>query len=207
MLDQINAKVRDSSSLLSEDRRRLQDLQRRTVESSELDQKISNLRRSATDLRNRLVQPNGHGPKKQPMENIMVGEADKGLDVDGTIGKVDEYFPPHLDVANLSNGFPLGGEQAAFVAALERPEVLSARVNAYTTHNETLEARARQLKARSSELEERYRKMVSLCTGVQEEKIDEMLGPLSQAVMSEQSERVELNRVRDFLRMVHGVES
>lgn len=187
---------------MNDDRRRLEDLQRRANESSDLDQKIANLRRSAAELRNKLTQPNGHGGHKTPIDNVLVGEADKGLDLDGTISRVDELFPAQIDP-----GLALGDEQAAFLNSLERPEILGARVNAYKKHNDVLEGRARQLKSRSNELEERYRKMVSLCTGVEEEKVDEMLGSLVQAVMSEQSERVELGRVRDFLRMVQGVDA
>ena len=207
ILDQINTKVRDSSSLLSEDRRRLEELQKRAAESTELDQKVSNLRRSAAELRNKLSQPNGHaggGSRRHIMENITIGEADKGLDANGTIGKIDELFPTDIN-------FPVDSdEQAACLASLERPEVLSARVNAYRRHNETLEARARQLKSRSSELEERYRKMVSLCTGVKQEKVDEMLGPMSTAVVSEQMSHTQapsdLGRVRNFMRMLQEVE-
>ena len=49
--------------------------------------------------------------------------------------------------------------------------------------------------------------MVSLCTGVEENKVDEMVDGLSIAVESERGEDVEVARVREFLRRVEsGVE-
>ena len=46
--------------------------------------------------------------------------------------------------------------------------------------------------------------MVSLCTGVEESKVDEMVDGLSIAVESEGGEDVEVARVREFLRRVEG---
>ena len=63
-----------------------------------------------------------------------------------------------------------------------------------------------QMKSRSVELEKKLRKVVALCTGVAEEKLDSQIGGLLTAVDSERGEDVELGRVREFLRKVEGVE-
>ena len=57
------------------------------------------------------------------------------------------------------------------------------------------------------ELEKKLRRVVALCTGVEEEKLDIMIGGLITAVESEKGEDVEVSRVREFLRKVEGVES
>ena len=82
--------------------------------------------------------------------------------------------------------------------------MLSGRVRAYQQHNQKLDGQARTLKGRSTDLEERYRKMVTLCTGAEAAKVDGILDRLVQAVVSEQKENVELGRVRDFLRLLQG---
>ena len=160
---------------------------------------MQNLKRSAGSLRNQLAQRNGQ-TASGVMNGVMVGEADKGLDFDGRLAVAERLFP-------TGNGGPpmsLTQEQTAFLGALERAEVLRGRVKAYELHNDSLEAEAKQLKSKSVELEERYKKMVSLCTKVEVENVDGVLDGLLQAVVSEQKENVELGRVRDFLRMVEG---
>ena len=138
------------------------------------------------------------------MENVSIGEADKGLDFSGRISELEHVFPD----GDRSPHTQLTSDQKAFLSSLEleRTEVLSGRVKAYQAHNEGLERTAKELKSKSGELEERYKKIVSLCTKVEVESIDEVLDSLLQAVVSEQKENVELGRVREFLRMVRAEE-
>jgi regulatory protein SWI6 len=53
-----------------------------------------------------------------------------------------------------------------------------------------------------------YRRVVSLCTGVDEDKVEESLPNLLQAIESEKGAGIEVEgdvaRVRDFLRKVDG---
>lgn len=51
-----------------------------------------------------------------------------------------------------------------------------------------------------------YRKVISLSTRQEEEKIDEMLEGMMAALESETMEGVEMGRVREFLRRVEGVD-
>jgi hypothetical protein len=62
-----------------------------------------------------------------------------------------------------------------------------------------------ELRSKSRELEVKYRKTISLCTRVPEERIDDVLEGLWRAVDSEGGD-VELGRVREFLTRVEGVE-
>jgi regulatory protein SWI6 len=186
---------------LVEERRQLEELQAKVREKDELKQKIHNLKRSANELSSEISQ--GESELNGVMDNVTVGEADKGLDFDGRLEEIPQVFHG----GDFSPREMLVQEQMAFLSSLdlERAEVLSGRVKAYQQHNEQLEERTRELKSKSRELEERYKKIVSLCTKVNVESVDEVLDSLLQAVVSEQKENVELGRVREFLRMVQGV--
>ncbi len=196
--------MKDAGNQLVEERRRLEELQTKVREKDELKQRIHNLQRSAAELRSDISQhPDGENVNGV-MDNVSIGEADKGLDFNGRINELERVFPngepgPH---------FPLSNDQKAFLSSLEleRSEVLSGRVKAYQAHNEGLERTAKELRSKSGELEERYKRIVSLCTKVEVESVDEVLDSLLQAVVSEQKENVELGRVRDFLRMVRAEE-
>lgn len=201
VLDKTTAALKESGSSLAEERRRLEDARARAREKEELEQKIGNLRQAAARLRTELKDMD---PPATIQENVTVGEADKGLDLDGQLPLVAQLFPDgEADPGSVA----LNQEQANPLGSLERAEVLSGRAKVYQRHNQQLEQMAKALKARSAELEERYKKIVSLCTGADENKVDELLDNLVQAVISEQKEmstNVQLGRVREFLRMVQG---
>jgi regulatory protein SWI6 len=201
LLDNTNRALKDSSNALVEERRQLEELQAKAREKDELKQKIQNLKRSASELRSEISQ--GEPELNGVMDNVSVGEADKGLDFDGRLEEIPQVFPSGEPSAQET----LTQEQIAFLASLdlERAEVLSGRVQAYRQHNEGLEQKTRELKSKSRELEERYKKIVSLCTKVDVENVDQVLDSLLQAVVSEQKENVELGRVREFLMMVQSV--
>ena len=69
-----------------------------------------------------------------------------------------------------------------------------------------MKKQADELKSRSAEMEGMYRKVVSLCTGVEEGKVEESLPALVAAVESERGGlgQQEVGRVREFLRRVDG---
>ena len=202
-LDKTNLRLKDAGTALAEERRRLQDLQAKSREKHELKQKITNLIRSNSELKSQLPQVSGELPNGVP-DNVAIGEADKGLDFDGRLASVEQMFPNGEE--NVNPNGPLSSEQRVFLSSLERMEVLRGRIKAYQQHNADLENQAHKLRRLSRELEERYSKIVSICTGVEAGKVDEMLDNLLQAVMSEQKEHVELGKVRDFLRLVQGTE-
>lgn len=81
------------------------------------------------------------------------------------------------------------------------------RLETYTQSNAALLTRSRKLKEKDGQLEQMYRKVVSLCTKVEESRIEECLESLVAALDSEEGEGVEVGRVREFLRKVEGVEA
>lgn len=84
--------------------------------------------------------------------------------------------------------------------------ILRARTLAYRQINSRLEGQAKMLHSQSSELEAKLRLVVSLCTGVDEARVEEMVGGLVTAVESEREggDDVEVGRVREFLRRVQN---
>ena len=194
-LAKTNSALKESSSALIEERKQHEILHTASRGREELEQKIKNLRRFNQDLRDRL------SSTAPVQDNVPVGEADKGLDLDGRIAKVGQLFP--AGVQDLDS--TLSQEQVTLLTTLERAEVLTGRVQAYQTHNALLENEAKGLRGRSKELEEKYRKIISICTNTPDEKVDELLDQLVQAIVSEQKDAStggDLSRVRDFLRLV-----
>ncbi|EHY61086.1 Transcription factor SWI6 [Exophiala dermatitidis] len=204
ILDKTNAALKESGNALAEERRKLEEIRAKVREKEELEQKINNLRQAIAKYQTELTET---GTDIQ--DNVAIGQADKGLDLDGQLSRVTELFPD--GIANAFDGAGnmalLTQEQANFLDRLERAEVLCGRAQVYQHHNGQLEQKAKSLKARSGELEERYKKIVSLCTGADEDKVDGLLEPLVQAVISEQKEltdNTQLGRMREFLRLVQG---
>ncbi|KIW08704.1 uncharacterized protein PV09_00651 [Verruconis gallopava] len=88
------------------------------------------------------------------------------------------------------------------------PQTLMARCAAYSALNQRLNQHLQQLRARDSELEAKYRRVIALCTGVPEDSVDGVLQQLVQAVESEgdpSSNGNDVGRVREFLRRVEMV--
>lgn len=79
--------------------------------------------------------------------------------------------------------------------------VIKARITAYKQNEENLNNIILKLKENSSSLESKFRRVVALCTGVEEAKIDDILDGLVQAVESDPDE-VDMTRVMGFLKKV-----
>jgi regulatory protein SWI6 len=86
-------------------------------------------------------------------------------------------------------------------------QFLRHRLETYTHSNAALLNRSRKLKEKDGQLEQMYRKVVSLCTKVEEGRIEDCLEGLVAALDSEEGEGVEVGRVREFLRKVEGVDA
>lgn len=79
--------------------------------------------------------------------------------------------------------------------------LLRARIRAYKVNEQRLEEFSQELKSRSIDLEQKFRRVVSMCTDVPESRVDGLLEGLVQAVESDPGE-VDLSRVAGFLRKV-----
>ena len=118
----------------------------------------------------------------------------------------DADIPFALPAANINpSHHNLDPATHQLLSTLPSTSILRSRLNAYKSNNEQLEIGTQSLKRKSTELASKYRKIVSLCTRVEEHRVDGVLEGLVRAVESER-EDVELGRVREFLKRVEGGE-
>jgi len=187
LIDQTHLALREATSLLADERRRLASLEQKATTRNHLRQQCANLRRANALHRAEFARSGAPGVLK---EDVKIGEADAGLQIDASL------FNSNTDPENLTP------QQIAALAAMPSTAVLQARKEAYQVTNMRLEQQKTQLKSQSFELEAQMRRIVSLCTGVEEGKVDEMLEGLQAAVESERGGEVDVGRVREFLRRV-----
>jgi len=199
-IDSIHMKLRDASAALGEERRRLEGLQERKKRREEQKLKIANLTRAVQDERAKLMQlQQQYGQINNNETEMKLGDADKGLAIPTLPENILSNINPNSHQPQV-----LDQAQRQLLASLPSTHVLRARLAAYTANNEALSNNVQSLQSKSTELIAKYRKIISLCTRVDEDKIDSLLDNLVRAVESEPSD-VELPRVREFLSRVDGV--
>jgi len=198
VIDDLHMQLRDASGELGEQRRRLDGLQAEMNERESRKRKASNLMRAYEEERSRLSQLQAQYGQVSGDSEVQLGEADTGL------GISPKASPVLSKVTSDHQGPIIGGTDRQFLSsALPSLAVLRARVNAYADNNKALESNVRGLQSKSSELANKYRTIIGLCTGVEDTKVDEQLDNLLRAVESEPTD-VELARVRDFLLRIEG---
>jgi regulatory protein SWI6 len=192
LIDQAHAKLRETTGLLGEERRHLEELERKNTERQALIQQIGCLRRANVDQKSQLAKVGAMVRK-----DVSVGDADSGLKIDPTLLP----SPP-------AQGQPaqVTQEQQKYLSELPRAELLQARVTAYRANNSGLQDRVLQLKCRSTRLEKKLRKVVALSVRVPEDKVEELSKNLTVAVESDKREDVDVGRLTDFLRKAQAVE-
>jgi regulatory protein SWI6 len=218
-IDRTNETITQLSAQQKTEQARLEALRARTKARQDRAKRITNLHRWL-DTQNRVLNvthpasirdgvkrnigyadTDGAGialrPEQLPELLVTVGEAIQRKASDG-----ESYLstPVPLDMVALAQS------NKALVAHLPSSAVLRHRLIAYIRNNEKLATRSKTLKEKDGQLEAMYRKVVSLCTRVEEEKIDEVLEGLVQALESDPLDGVEVGRVREFLRKVEGVD-
>ena len=190
-IDLLNAKIQEFSAIQKQDLERLQEIKERVRLRSERQAKIANLKRSIDEMRERK-RASGSPPSTADIDPIWLDDSSQEI--------VSFSSPSSADSPNAA--------QRQFVASsLPSPRTLRAHLNAAAQHTENLKKQAEELKSRSADVEAMYRKVVSLCTGVEEDKVEESLPALVAAVESERGAlgQQEVGRVREFLRRVDGV--
>jgi regulatory protein SWI6 len=198
VIDDLHTQLRDASGELGEQRRRLETLQAEMNERESRKRKTSNLMRAYDEEGSRLSQLQVQYGQVNGDSEVQLGEADTGLGISA------KASPVVSKITSDHQGPMIGANDRQFLAsALPPANVLRARVNAYADNNKALEANVRSLQSKSSELANKYRTIISLCTGVEDTKVDEQLDNLLRAVESEPTD-VELARVRDFLLRIEG---
>ncbi|CAL8575976.1 transcriptional regulator swi6 [Xanthoria parietina] len=192
-IDAAHASLRENTTQLAIERQRLDEIRMKTNESKTLRLRVVNLRQAHELLKAR----HGNGPDLKT--NIKIGEADAGLEVEASKlpplpPQLPSFEPPSSDLAQIN-----------YVAHLPPTSILQARAEAYRVNNEQLGIQIKALNDQSSELEENLKKVVQVCTRVEDAALlEEMLPRLLQAVESERGEELEAGRLVDLLRRVEG---
>jgi regulatory protein SWI6 len=195
-IDLLNEQIREFSALQAIELVRLQETQARVKLRAERQAKVANLKRYRSE-RLAALSPTSRAASQAP-------PATKQTE----LGDADSHVLPFMFCSSSTLPALLSTDSPPSLS-LSLPSLSTIRplVQAYKTNNSTLRTRATDLRSRSSELEAMYRRVVSICTNTPEERVDDALRALGQAVESEGSGirgEGELGRVRDFLRRVDG---
>ncbi|KAL8810143.1 MAG: hypothetical protein Q9223_007812 [Gallowayella weberi] len=193
LIDAAHASLRENAAQLAIERQRLDELKRKTSESKTLRLKINNLRRATEVLKSRLEN------RPDLKTNIKIGEADAGLEVEAS--KLPSSTQPLPSPSHPSSAASIPHNE--YLDYLPPTSILQARAEAYRANNEHLEMQIKTLNDQSTELEENLKKVVQVCTRVDDPVVlEEMLPRLLAAVQSEGGEELEVGRLAELLRRV-----
>ncbi|KPM37321.1 hypothetical protein AK830_g9223 [Neonectria ditissima] len=177
-LDTLHSTLRTTSTQLGESRRTLEHLSAALKKQQLARQKVANLSHAREDEQVRLMQEQSRTSQPNPSSSW------------------ETELSAMLEAAEDSTA---GGESLLPSAA-----VLKARIRALEGRREMTRKMVHALKGRSRDIEVKYRRVVALCTGVQDIEVDAVVDGLLKAVESEHDE-LEIGRVRRFLGGVEGV--
>ncbi|GMM35989.1 transcriptional regulator [Saccharomycopsis crataegensis] len=192
-INQLYKELKQSTIKLSQSRGQLEMLKNSESKLNELKQKTSNIEKSMKEEQVNFEEqypeatsaaPDATYDPDQPFKFPEVYEIVKSkLERDGPSATVNISS----EAINLENVPPM--------------YVLKARIKAYVENEKYLSSLASGLNEKSMVLENKFRHVVSLCTGVEESKVDDLLEGLVQAVESDPDE-VDIGRVSGFLTKV-----
>ncbi|RMY54559.1 hypothetical protein D0865_04644 [Hortaea werneckii] len=195
-IDRLNEQLREFSALQKADLDRLQELKDRVRVRGERQAKVANLRRAVKERKEKqggaAGSNQGTDEKKNPSDLEPAWLSDDSITslLLPTRTDLNPTSPAPPSSSNDSPTHPTPAQHTLFTThptlSQTSPHTLLATLRAYDSHNAALALQAKDLSARSQELEALYRKVVSLCTGVEEEKVESCLGGLIAAVESEQ---------------------
>lgn len=190
-IDSLNSQIRESSTVQKQEQDQVNELKERVRVRAERHAKIANLKRSISEKKQR------QSSQKQPPSPSRIELP----------WLSDENMATLLSSSPDPISSPTPSQRSLSQTALPSPQILQTQLNAFIQHSHSLQKQADELQSRSLSVEAMYRKVVALCTGVEEEKVEESLPSLVAAVESERSGTGigEVGRVREFLRRVDGV--
>ncbi|OAQ74873.1 Swi6 [Purpureocillium lilacinum] len=179
-LDALHATLRTTSTQLGEARRNIEHLTATLKKQQLARQKVSNLAHAREDEQIRLMNEQSQSSQPNPSSSW------------------ETELSAMLEAADESAAG--GGVEGMLPSA----NVLRARIRAIEGRRDFTRKMVQALKLRSRDVEIKYRRVVALCTGVQEADVDAVVDNLLKAVESEREE-LDIGRVRRFLGGVEGV--
>ncbi|KAL8711857.1 MAG: hypothetical protein Q9220_003801 [cf. Caloplaca sp. 1 TL-2023] len=201
MLDQALATLRENNAMLLEERNRLQTIQRKSDERKNLRRSVAALRKAHETMKKTL------DSRAELKTNIKIGEADAGLEIVAAQLPSPSSSSQEATAAapaSFNTTTPSSGEKRKYIDSLPPTEILEARTKAYEINNERLEKQVCALQGQSAELEAQLKKVVSICAGIEEERVEGLLPGLLTAVEMEEGEGLDAERVLELLRRLDG---
>ncbi|KAG6054414.1 hypothetical protein E4U33_008132 [Claviceps sp. LM78 group G4] len=183
-LDAMHATLRTTSTQLGEARRSVEQLTESVKKQQLARQKVSNLAHAREDEQLRLIHEQSQSSQPNPSSSW------------------ETELSAMLEAAEESSTATDGGSSSKGI--LPSAAILRARLRAIEGRRDVTRKMVQALKSRSREVEVKYRRVVALCTGVQESEVDAVVDGLLKAVESEQDE-LDICRVRRFLGGVEAV--
>ncbi|CCH43882.1 putative regulatory protein [Wickerhamomyces ciferrii] len=186
-IDELHSKLRESTLKLSKSRQNLETLKQSEIKLNELKQKISNLDKATQEEEQKfLSQTTDLGSVSNHDIDF---DADEPFRVWPIFEKLKQDPNQQVDPRSIN------------LQEIPPSVVLKARITAYKENENILNKVIENLRSNSDKLEDKFRRVVALCTGVEEDTIDSILDGLVQAVESDPDE-VDMGRVVGFLRRV-----
>ncbi|OLN81319.1 Start control protein cdc10 [Colletotrichum chlorophyti] len=177
VIESLHSTLRTTSAQLAEAKRSLESMQATLKKQQLARQKVSNLSHAREEEQVRLMQEQNRAGRTDALSSSWETELSAALEMADN------------------------GEEASLLPAAA---VLRARLNAVSARRDVTRKMAAALKGRSKDVEVKYRRVVSLSTGVPEDQVDAAVDGLLRAVESEKGE-LEVDRVRRFLGGLEGV--
>ncbi|KAF2817542.1 apses transcription factor-like protein [Mytilinidion resinicola] len=219
-IDRLNESIAQQSALQKSESLHLDTLRQNLRARTDRSQRILNLRRWLDTQRRVLSVTDPSG--LQGANKVRVGDADEhGVGVSIRLEDLPETaknasrslnLPPSSSAEFLKipplplDASTMSPEQQIYLSRLPSTAVLRSKLEAYVENNIALAGRSKVLRKTNGELGTMYRKVVSLCAGVAVADVDAKLTSLIAAIESEESDTIDLARVKEFLRKVEGVE-
>ncbi|KAG6112426.1 hypothetical protein E4U31_000004 [Claviceps sp. LM219 group G6] len=183
-LDAMHATLRTTSTQLGEARRSVEQLTESVKKQQLARQKVANLAHARENEQVRLVHEQSQSSQPNPSSSW------------------ETELSAMLEAAEESSTATDGGSSNKGI--LPSASILRARLRAIEGRRDVTRKMVQALKSRSRDVEVKYRRVVALCTGVQESEVDAVVDGLLKAVESEQDE-LDICRVRRFLGGVEAV--
>jgi regulatory protein SWI6 len=209
--------LRDVTSRLGAERSRANDLRTKVRKISDLRQACRNLKRALQEqpvteglptpaeegtggavIAGTAAGPNGTATPAPPAEGRRASIADEQQEAstaDTPYTLQNSLLAPVHSISNLTT------TQLAYIKSLPPSTLLKSRLKGYKRNERSLQGTAQKLKEKSMDLENNFRRVVALSTGIEEQNVDGLIEGLVMAVESDPGE-VDTNRVVGFLRKI-----
>ncbi|KAI5809379.1 hypothetical protein BZA77DRAFT_335793 [Pyronema omphalodes] len=213
--------LRDVTSRLGAERSRANDLRTKVRKISDLRQACRNLKRALQEhpvteglptpaeegsggavIAGTAAGPNGTTTPATPAEGRRgsITEEQEPTTADTPYTLQNSLLAPVHSISNLTT------TQLAYIKTLPPSTLLKSRLKGYKRNERSLQGTVQKLKEKSMDLENNFRRVVALSTGIEEQNVDGLIEGLVMAVESDPGE-VDTNRVVGFLRKIGEAET